>query len=82
MDNTTVTWWKGLEPLAADILQRETAPPNSTTTLILNPARRSDSGEYKLSVENRFNVIPRDLQVVWLCLRVRIFGKSPSKYYW
>ena len=79
MDDTIVTWWKNGVPLSrldANIQQRETAPPNSTTTLILNPARRNDSGEYKVSVENRFSVIPRNLQATELCLRVRVLGKS------
>ena len=79
MDNTIVTWWKNGVPLSrldANIQQRETAPPNSTTTLILNPARRNDSGEYKVSVENQFSVIPRNLQVTELCLRVRVLGES------
>lgn len=79
MDDTIVTWWKNGVPLSrldANIQQRETAPPNSTTTLILNPARRNDSGEYKVSVENWFSVIPRNLQVTELCLRVRVLGKS------
>ena len=82
MDDTIVTWWKNGVPLSrldANIQQRETAPPNSTTTLILNPARRNDSGEYKVSVENRFSVIPRNLQVTELCLRVRVLGKSWSE---
>ena len=80
MDDTTVTWWKNDVPLSRfdpDIQQTETAPPNSTTTMIFDPAIRNDSGEYKVSVENQLNVIPRDLQVAWLCLRVRIIGKSP-----
>lgn len=80
MDDTVVTWWKNGVPLTtfgADIRHAETAPPNSTTTLMLNPARRNDSGEYKVSVENRFNAIPRNLQHTELCLRVRIIGKWP-----
>ena len=64
MDDTVVTWWKNGVPLTRFVAQAETVEPNSTTTLMLNPARRNDSGEYKVSVENRFNVIPRDLQYV------------------
>ena len=79
MDNTTVTWWKDGTPLTTsdehNIQQTETAPPNSTTTLILNPTRRNDMGEYKVSVENQFNVIPRALQYTELCLRIRIIGE-------
>ena len=77
--NTTVTWWKDGVPLTAsdehDIQQIETAPPNSITMLILNVTRRNDSGEYKVFVENQFNVIPGALQYTELCLRVRIIGK-------
>ena len=62
MDNTTVTWWKDGTPLTTsnehNIQHTETAPPSSTTTLILNPTRRN---EYEVSVENQFNVIPRAL---------------------
>ena len=78
MDSTNVTWWiKGVPLPVTDpnVQQRETAQPNSTTTLTLNPTRRNDSGEYKVSVENRFDVIPRELQYTELCLRVRVFGK-------
>lgn len=80
MDDTNVTWWKNGKPLlgadANHIQQTVTAPPNSTTKLILNPARRNDSGVYEVSVENRFDVIPRRLQVVRLSLTVTVFGKS------
>ena len=80
MVDTNVTWWKNGKPLlgadASHIQQTATDPPNSTTKLILNPPRRNDSGVYEVSVENRFNVIPRNLQVVRISLTVRIFGKS------
>ena len=77
MVDTLVTWEKNDLPLSGvDIRQTVTAPPNSTTKLILNPARRNDSGVYEVSVENRFDVIPRRLQVVRLSLTVTVFGKS------
>ena len=76
MNNTQVSWWKNDNLLTANIHREETAPPNSTTTLTLNPARRNDSGVYKVAVENRFGVIPRELQYREVCLRVTVIGKS------
>ena len=79
IEDTTVTWLKNDIPLSrldADIQQRESAPPNFTTTLILNPATRNDSGKYRVSVENQFSVIPRNRQITELCLRVRVLGES------
>jgi hypothetical protein len=77
MDNTIVTWEKNDVPLSrVEPDFQETVPPNSTTSLILNPAKRNDSGKYRISVENRFNVIPRDIQVATICLTVRVIGES------
>jgi hypothetical protein len=79
MDNTIVTWEKNELPLSRnehDIQQTATTPPNSTTALILNLARRNDSGKYRVSVENRFHVIPRHLQIATICLTVRVIGES------
>ena len=76
MNNTQVSWWKNDNLLTANIRREETAPPNSTTTLILNPARRNDSGVYKVAVENQFGIIPKELQYREVRLRVRVIGKS------
>ena len=77
--DTIVTWWKEGVPLTADsganIQTFEASPPNSITMLTFDPTRRSDSGEYRVSIENRFHVIPRQLQYVEVSFTVRINGK-------
>ena len=78
MENTIVTWWKdGIPLLTSDpiIRQEDISSFNHTTTLVFNPTRRNDSGNYRVSVENRFDAIPRHLQVAELHLGVRIIGK-------
>ena len=79
MSNTTVTWWKEGVPLTTDsdtnIRTTEASLPNSTTKLTFDPTRRSDSGEYRVSVENRNDVIPRLLQFVQVSFTVRVIGK-------
>lgn len=82
-DDTTVTWWKDGVPLTesdANIKMTRTlvSPPNSTANLTFIPTQRSHSGEYKVSVENRFRVIPRNLQYVDVCITVRVTGKCKS----
>ena len=75
MVNTIVSWEKNDLPLSGFDVNEQQSPPNSTTKLILDPARRNDSGKYRIAVENRFSAIPRDLQVAYVCLTVRVFGK-------
>ena len=79
MSNTIVTWWKEGVPLTtnsgADIQTTGAFPPNSTTMLTLDPTRKSDSGEYRVSVDNRNGVIPRLLQYAEVSFTVRVMGK-------
>ena len=85
MDYTNVTWWKNERPLLSETAANirtdkpdETTPPNSTTTLRFNPTRRVDSGEYRLSVENRFYLIPRDLRYEDVVINVQVIGECVS----
>ena len=78
MSDTNVTWYKDGAPLVdsgANIQTIEASPPNSTTRLTFDPTRRSDSGEYTLSVENRFDVIPQLLQLAEISFAVRVIGE-------
>ena len=76
---TNVTWWKNEAPLlsatAADIETVETVAPNSTTRLRFNPTRRSDSGEYRLMVENRFYIIPLHLKRDEVVFNLQVIGE-------
>ena len=76
---TNVTWWKNGVPLlsetAADIETVETTPPNSTTMLRFNPTRRVDTGEYRLSVEDRFYLIPLNQRHDEVVINIRVVGE-------
>ena len=82
ISDTRVTWWKNGVPLLpgsfADNIEVqniiEETSPNATTTLTFNPTRRNDSGEYRVSVENNFEVIPRQQQYAEDSLTVKVSG--------